>query len=71
MSVQPIEQDISTLLSKLNLRLRYIQEAIEKLRDCRSSRSQQQEASELREDMDTYEKEAQVNTHHISIGSAS
>jgi len=57
--VNPIEVDFQVAISKLNARLNYIREAIEKLEECRSLHLQQQQASELREDLDTYEREAQ------------
>jgi len=61
MEVNPIEVDIQVAISKLNARLEYIRESIDKLHEARSVHLQQQQASELREDLDAYEKEAQVN----------
>jgi hypothetical protein len=61
LDVSPIEPDIQIAISHLNARIKYIREAIDKLRECRSMHLQQQEASELREDLDSYEAEAQVS----------
>jgi uncharacterized FlgJ-related protein len=58
--LEPIEQDIQTVVFKLNTRLAYIRESIDKLQDSRSPHSQQQHALQLREELDAFSKEAQV-----------
>jgi len=59
LDVSPIEPDIQVAISHLNARIKNLREAIDKLRECRSMHLQQQQASELREDLDCYEAEAQ------------
>lgn len=59
-SVQPIELDAQTVFSKLNGRLGYIQESVDKLNECRQNLAQQELASEIRDDLGAFERESHV-----------